>query len=314
MLDVTAAETRRAARARVAALRAHLLPPRVRGVQRVREPARRRATASRRARASGAPPARARASGASSARPRVDDERLDLYARWHAGREETRGWEPNPQTRERYALEFAFAHPCAREAAFYDDAAGGRLVGVGLFDETPRALSAAFFFHDPGLRALLARAPANVLALVADARATGRPARLPGLPRRGLRLAPVQGRVRPARAPDDAAGLRRGARMARAGLTALHSRGLLRRRLAGQLRGRPGPGPVSTRALGPFHDDAHSRPAFAMMLRSLLMSSGFSRHGLTTFSRNDRARGVKAPPVMKTIRPVICGARRTISA
>src|SRR6202034_4402610 len=81
--------------------------------------------------------------------PRVDDERVALYARWHAEREETRGWEPNVETRERYALEFAFSHPCAREAAFYDDAAGGKLVGVGLFDETPRALSAAFFFYDP---------------------------------------------------------------------------------------------------------------------------------------------------------------------
>jgi leucyl-tRNA---protein transferase len=105
--------------------------------------------------------------------PCVDDERLDLYSRWHAGREETRGWDPNPQTRERYALEFAFDHPCAREAAFYDDAAGGRLVGVGLFDETPRALSAAFFFHDPDY-ARLSLGTVNVLALLADARATGR--------------------------------------------------------------------------------------------------------------------------------------------
>ena len=49
--------------------------------------------------------------------PRVDAERLGLYAKWHAGRERARGWEANPQTRDRYALEFAFPHPCAREAA-----------------------------------------------------------------------------------------------------------------------------------------------------------------------------------------------------
>src|SRR5579884_2310920 len=84
-------------------------------------------------------------------RPIVDAARLDLYARWHAMREDVRGWEPNPQTRERYAIEFAFAHPAAREAAFYDDGAAGpdgrpRLVAVGLFDETPHALSAVFFF------------------------------------------------------------------------------------------------------------------------------------------------------------------------
>jgi arginine-tRNA-protein transferase len=103
-------------------------------------------------------------------RPLVDGARLDLYARWHAMREEVRGWEPNPQTRERYAIEFAFAHPAAREAAFYDE---DRLVGVGLFDETPRALSAAFFFYDPeySQRSL---GTANVLSLVDDARATGR--------------------------------------------------------------------------------------------------------------------------------------------
>jgi arginine-tRNA-protein transferase len=105
--------------------------------------------------------------------PRVDDARLSLYSRWHAGRERLRGWAPNPQTHERYALELAFAHPCAREAAYYDDDAGGRLVGVGLFDETPRAYSAAFFFHDPDY-ARLSLGTANVLALLDDARASGR--------------------------------------------------------------------------------------------------------------------------------------------
>jgi leucyl-tRNA---protein transferase len=105
--------------------------------------------------------------------PRVDDERLALYASWHAGREDTRGWQPNGQTSERYSLEFAFPHPCAREAAFYDDEAGGRLVGVGLFDSTPRALSAAFFFHDPAY-ARLSLGTANILALVDDARQSAR--------------------------------------------------------------------------------------------------------------------------------------------
>jgi arginyl-tRNA--protein-N-Asp/Glu arginylyltransferase len=102
--------------------------------------------------------------------PRVDDERLALYAAWHASREDARGWEPNAQSRERYKLEFGFAHPCAREAAYYDDDAGGRLVSVGLFDETPRALSAAFFFYDPAY-ARCSPGTANVLALVEDARA-----------------------------------------------------------------------------------------------------------------------------------------------
>jgi arginyl-tRNA--protein-N-Asp/Glu arginylyltransferase len=102
--------------------------------------------------------------------PRVDSERLALYAKWHTDRERERGWEPNAHTRDRYALEFGFPHPCAREAAYYDDAGGGRLVGIGLFDETPNALSAAFFFYDPDY-ARYSLGTANVLALVDDARA-----------------------------------------------------------------------------------------------------------------------------------------------
>ncbi len=113
-------------------------------------------------------------------KPRIDEARLALYAKWHAGRESARGWESNEQSRERYSLEFAFPHPCAREAAFYDDGAlgddgrPGRLVGIGLFDVTPRALSAAFFFHDPDY-ARLSLGTANVLSLIEDARQSGRP-------------------------------------------------------------------------------------------------------------------------------------------
>jgi arginine-tRNA-protein transferase len=107
-------------------------------------------------------------------RPVVDAERLALYAKWHADRERARGWEGNAQTRERYALEFAFPHPCAREAAFYDDAHDGRLVGLGLYDRTPQALSAAFFFYDPEY-ARFSLGTANVLSLVDEARQAGLP-------------------------------------------------------------------------------------------------------------------------------------------
>jgi arginine-tRNA-protein transferase len=106
-------------------------------------------------------------------KPRCDAARLALYEKWHGEREAHRGWRPNPQTAERYAFEFAFAHPCAREAAFYDDAAGGRLVGLGLFDDTPNGLSAVFFFHDPAY-ARFSLGTANVLALLDDARAQGK--------------------------------------------------------------------------------------------------------------------------------------------
>lgn len=84
---------------------------------------------------------------------RVDPERLALYAAWHAGRELARSWEPSPIDEDTYAQQFAFAHPSAREIAYYDDHPPGgdlpRLVGVGLCDETPHAWSAIYFFYDP---------------------------------------------------------------------------------------------------------------------------------------------------------------------
>ncbi len=47
-------------------------------------------------------------------------------------------------------------------------------MGLGLFDATPRALSAAFFFHDPDY-ARLSLGTANILSLIDDARASARP-------------------------------------------------------------------------------------------------------------------------------------------
>jgi arginine-tRNA-protein transferase len=101
--------------------------------------------------------------------PIVDDERLALYHRWHAQREQTRGWEPSEIDPERYATDFAFPHPAAREVAFRDPDDGDRLVGLGLFDETPRALSAVYFFWDPE-HAPASLGVANVVTLVAEAR------------------------------------------------------------------------------------------------------------------------------------------------
>ena len=81
--------------------------------------------------------------------PVVDDERLALYARWHAERESQRGWEPSGLTAERYAFDFAFDHPSVREVTFRDAADHNRLVGVGIMDDVPDALSAVYFFWDP---------------------------------------------------------------------------------------------------------------------------------------------------------------------
>jgi arginyl-tRNA--protein-N-Asp/Glu arginylyltransferase len=108
--------------------------------------------------------------------PRVNDERLALYHRWHAWREQEREWNPSSLGERDYFLQFAFPHPCAREVAFYDDEAQGgpKLVALGICDETPRAWSAVYFFFDPDY-AHCSLGTANVVKQVELARERGIP-------------------------------------------------------------------------------------------------------------------------------------------
>ncbi|WP_225409149.1 aspartate/glutamate leucyltransferase [Stigmatella hybrida] len=106
--------------------------------------------------------------------PRVDAERLALYHAWHGWRERAREWESSELSEREYFLQFAFPHPCARELAWYDDAAEGgpRLIAIGLCDETPGAWSAAYFFFHPDY-AHCSLGTANVVKQVELARARG---------------------------------------------------------------------------------------------------------------------------------------------
>jgi arginine-tRNA-protein transferase len=106
--------------------------------------------------------------------PQIDDERLELYHAWHAERETVREWAPSVITEEDYFHQFAFPHPSGRELAYYDDSAGGRLVAIGICDETPLAWSAVYCFYDPAY-ARLSVGTANVLALIEIARSQGKP-------------------------------------------------------------------------------------------------------------------------------------------
>jgi arginine-tRNA-protein transferase len=81
--------------------------------------------------------------------PVADEERLELYLAWHRMREATRGWETVCESMESYAQTFCLPHPCARELDYYE---GDRLVGVGLVDETPAALSSVYFYYHPDWR------------------------------------------------------------------------------------------------------------------------------------------------------------------
>jgi len=101
--------------------------------------------------------------------PAVDDERLALYLRWHAEREAGRGWKPDRIGEESYAMQFCFPHPAAREFSYWD---GERLLGVGIADETPHALSAVYCYYEPGC-AGLSLGTLNVLRALQYAREKG---------------------------------------------------------------------------------------------------------------------------------------------
>jgi arginine-tRNA-protein transferase len=104
--------------------------------------------------------------------PLVDDERLALHARWHTHRESRRGWEPRTLDAERYTFDLAFDHPAVREVSFRDPSQGNRLVGLGIVDAVPHALSAAYFFWDPD-EAPPSLGTAHVLGLIQQAADAG---------------------------------------------------------------------------------------------------------------------------------------------
>jgi len=114
---------------------------------------------------------RARRFGLRIGPPRVDRHRLDLYARWHAAREQRRGWTSSALGADEYWLQFAYPHAAVRELSFWD---GHRLLAVSLCDVTPRAWSAIYFFYDPDI-ARLSPGVANVMVSVKLAAERGIP-------------------------------------------------------------------------------------------------------------------------------------------
>ena len=102
-------------------------------------------------------------------KPLCDARRLALHARWHASRQDARGWEASELDREAYALQFCFPHSSAREVTYWD---GDRLVAVGIADRTPNALSAVYCYYDPADEKL-SPGTLNVLTTIADARREG---------------------------------------------------------------------------------------------------------------------------------------------
>jgi arginyl-tRNA--protein-N-Asp/Glu arginylyltransferase len=102
-------------------------------------------------------------------RPRVDEARLALHSRWHAARENARGWDESDLDRESYSLQFCFPHPSAREFSYWD---GDELVAVGITDQTPHALSAVYCYYAPD-RPHLSLGTLNVLIAIDHAKLLG---------------------------------------------------------------------------------------------------------------------------------------------
>jgi leucyl-tRNA---protein transferase len=76
----------------------------------------------------------------------------DLYNAWHADMHVRKGWPDSAVTPEEYGYAFvAERWDFAREGRYFD---GDRLVGVGLVDCLPGALSSVYFYYDPAWRPL----------------------------------------------------------------------------------------------------------------------------------------------------------------
>jgi len=99
--------------------------------------------------------------------PTPHPSRLALYRKWHANREQERGWKDNDLSTESYAQQFCFPHPAAREFAYFE---GDHLFAVAITDETPTAYSLVYCFYDPD-RADLSPGKLNVLFSLQLARA-----------------------------------------------------------------------------------------------------------------------------------------------
>ena len=84
------------------------------------------------------------------AEPDVTKDHIRLYNDWHADMHVRSGWRKDQIDAETYAEAFlAGEWEFAREFRYYR---ADRLIGVGLVDVLPAALSSVYFYHDPAWR------------------------------------------------------------------------------------------------------------------------------------------------------------------
>lgn len=82
--------------------------------------------------------------------PQIDEARLELYDRFHAHQNKTKGWPSQPRKNAENYVEAFVRNPIPTEEWTYW--LGNRLVGVGFVDALPIGLSAIYFFHEPDER------------------------------------------------------------------------------------------------------------------------------------------------------------------
>jgi arginine-tRNA-protein transferase len=104
--------------------------------------------------------------------PSVSRAKLDLYDRYHAFQAETKGW-PFHEVKDATSYVHSFVdNPFpTQEWCYYRR---GRMVGVGYVDNLPGALSAIYFFYEPGERHL-SLGTWNVLNVIEQAAARSIP-------------------------------------------------------------------------------------------------------------------------------------------
>lgn len=82
--------------------------------------------------------------------PSVTREHLRLYNAWHEDMTARRNWPLQQSSPSEYAEGFLSGDfPSGRELRYFD---GEELIGVGLIDQLPQALSSAYFYHAPSWR------------------------------------------------------------------------------------------------------------------------------------------------------------------
>jgi leucyl-tRNA---protein transferase len=78
--------------------------------------------------------------------PAVDEERLDLWHRYHAAQESRKGWPEQERSADEYAFSFVYNPIPAVEISVRQE---GVLRAVVLTDVTPNVVSGVYHYHDP---------------------------------------------------------------------------------------------------------------------------------------------------------------------